>query len=155
MIRIFKQIPGPLQKQILYRLGYGIAFLFVTVALLFYTMELFSVLACVIIMIFFASSSFALFRRAVIGDYVIIRGECTEVTLTAIKRRAKMIIMRTEDDRILKIIIKHRLKKINIGSKIMLYVPSNIPVYENGDTHILHSYLAIAAIKKDTAEKCL
>ena len=143
MIRAFQQIPKPLQKQILYRLGYGAAILLVTIMLLFYTMELFSILACVFIMIFFAASSFLLFRRAVIGDYVIISGKCLDVTLTAINRRTKMIILRTEDNRIIKIMIKQRLKKIQIGSKIMLYVAPNIPIYENNGVHLLNSYLAL------------
>ena len=143
MIKAFRQIPKPLQKQILYRLGYGAAILLVTVMLLFYTMELFSVLACVFIMIFFTANSFLLFRRAVIGDYVVISGECLDVTLTAIKRRTKMVILCTEDKRIIKIMIKQRLKKIDIGSKIILYVASNVPVYESSGVYLLNSYLAL------------
>jgi len=143
MVKAFKQIPKPLQKQILYRLGYGTAILFVTILLLFYTMELFSVLACVLIILFFILNSFLLFRRAVIGDYVVIRGECIGINLTAIKRRIKTIIVYTEDNHTIKIIIKQRLKKIQIGSKIMLYVASNVPVYEKNRIYFLNSYLAL------------
>ena len=143
MFKAFKQIPEPLQKQILYRLGYGFAILFVTIMLLYHTMELFSVLACVFIMIFFIVNSFLLFRRAVIGEYVVVRGECLGVTLTPIKRRTKAIILLTEDSQKIQIVIKQRLKKINVGSKIMLYVASNMPVYENNGVHLFNSYLAI------------
>ena len=152
MVKAFKQIPKPLQKQILYRLGYGTAILFVTIMLLFYTMELFSILACVFIVIFFAASSFLLFRRAVIGDYVIISGECLGVTLTAIKRRPKTIILRTEDNKTIKILIRQRLKKIRVGKKIMIYVASNVPVYENGGVHLLGSYLALDVKGGDKVE---
>ena len=143
MIRVFKQIPKALQKQILYRLGYGIAILFLTVILLFYTVELFSILAGIFITIFFVASSFLLFRRAVAGEYVVIRGECLDVTLTAVRKWTKMVIVQTEDKRTIKIMIKQRLKKIRVGSKIMLYVASNMPVYETKGVHILSSYLAL------------
>jgi hypothetical protein len=143
MLNAFKQIPAPLQKQILHRLGYGVVLLFVTIILFFYTIELFSVLACVFAMIFFVFSSFSLFRRAVIGDYVIISGECLSVILAAVKRSIKTIIIRTDDNRILKITIKHKIKKIEAGTKIIVYVASNMPVYEDGDVYLFNSYLAL------------
>jgi len=142
MIKAFKQIPEALQKQILYRLGYGAVIFVVTIILLFYTMELFSILACVFIMIFFFASSFLLFRKAVIGDYVIICGECLGVTQTVIKKQIKMIILRTEDNRTLKVMMKQRLKNFKVGSKIIFYVASNVPIYEKEGVHLLYSYLA-------------
>ena len=152
MFKAFKQIPLPLQRQILYRLGYGTAIFFVTIALLFYTMELFSVLACVFIMIFFAASSFSLFRRSVAGNYAVIRGECIGIALTAVRRRTKTVTLRTEDNRILKVMIKHRLKKIQAGSKVTLYAAANTPVYENSGVHLLYSYLAIEVKSRDTKQ---
>ena len=115
MIKAFKQIPEPLQKQILYRLAYGAAILFVTIVLFFYTLDWFSVLACVIAIIACIISAFFLFRRAVIGDYLEIRGEFLKVTFNAVKRRPKSIILCVEDNRKLKVMIKHKLKKINAG----------------------------------------
>ena len=142
MFKAFKQIPAPLQRQILNRLGYGAVILFVAIILFLYTMDLISILACVFIMIFFAASSFSLFRRAVICDYVVISGECLGVTLTAIKKQTKAIIFRNDDNRIIKVMIKQRLKKITVGTKIMLYIATNMPVYENGGIYLLNSYLA-------------
>jgi hypothetical protein len=143
MLKIFKQIPEPLQKQILYRLGYGITILVLATMLLIHTMEWFSVLACTGIMIFCIISAFLLFRRAVTGEYVVIYGECLAVTFTMIKRQAKMITLKTEDNRIIKVMIKQKLKKISAGSKIIMYVASNMQVYENGGYHLLNSYLLL------------
>ena len=152
MLKAFKQIPGPLQKQILYRLGYGIAALFVTIILFSYTRDLFSVLACIVIIIFFAANSFSLFRRAVIGDYVVISGECLAVTVTPVKRRIKTVILRTEDDRMINVTIRQKLKRMKAGTKIMFYVAANMPVYEKDGTHVLHSYLAIDIKTENKAE---
>lgn len=143
MLKAFRQIPGPLQKQILHRIGYGIAALLLTIILFFYTMDFFSVLACIIIVIFFAANSFSLFRRAVIVDYVVISGECLAVTVTPLKRMIKTIIFRTEDGHRINVTIRQKLKKMKAGTKIIFYVAMNMPVYEKDGTHILHSYLAM------------
>jgi len=143
MIKSFKQIPEPLQKQILYRLGWGAAALLLTIALFVYTMEIFSILFCVAVIIFFIVNSFMLFRRAVIGDYVMISGECLGITVTPLRRRTKMITMRSENNLTIKVMIRQRLKKISAGSKIVLYVATNVPVYESGGAHLLHTYLAL------------
>ena len=111
MIKAFKQIPEPLQKQILYRLAYGAAILFVTIVLFFYTLDWLSVLACVIAIIACIISAFSLFRRAVIVDYVEVRGEFLKVILNTVKRRPKAIILRTEDNQKLKVMIKQKIKK--------------------------------------------
>ena len=143
MIKAFKQIPEPLQKQILYRLAYGVAILFVTIVLFFYTLDWLSVLACVIAIIACIISAFSLFRRAVIVDYVEVRGEFLKVILNTVKRRPKAIILRTEDNQKLKVMIKQKIKKINAGSKITIYVAKNVPVYEDNGMQLLYSYLAI------------
>lgn len=139
----FKHIPWPLQKQILYRLGLGAAVLLITAALLFSHMDLFSVLSCAGILLFCCVSAFFLFRRAVIGDYVVIRGKCLSVALTAVRKRTKMIVLKTEENHTLQVMIKQRLKKIRAGAQVTLYVAASMPVYEKEQAHLLHSYLAI------------
>ena len=83
------------------------------------------------------------------GSYVVIRGECIGITLTAVRRRTKTVTLRTEDNRILKVMIKHRLKKLQADSQITLYAASNTPVYENSGVHLLYSYLAIDVKSRD------
>ena len=141
----FEQIPEPLQRQILYRLGRGAAALLLTIALLYYTMELYSVLFCAFVIVFYAVSSFMLFRRAVIGNYVVINGICTAVTLTLLKKRAKLISLRTEDGQVVKVVIKNRLKKVKPGMNVTMYIASEVPVHENEGAHLIYSYLALEA----------
>ena len=143
MKNVFKQIPEPLQKQILFRLCGGIGILFLTITFLYSTLDFFSVLACAAIVLLCFISSISLFRRAIIGDYVVINGECQEVSLTAVRKRTKMITLQTDGGQKLQVMIKQRLKKVATGSKVTLYVAANMPVYEKGDALILHSYLAI------------
>jgi len=146
MKNAFKQIPEPLQKQILLRLGGGIAMLIITMAFLYSTLDFFSVLDCTAIVLLCLISSISLFRRAIIGDYVVISGECQQVTLTAVRKRTKMITLKTDDGKTLQVMIKQRLKKVATGSRVILYVAANMPVYEKGDALLLHSYLAIRTV---------
>jgi tRNA G37 N-methylase TrmD len=110
------------------------------------------VLACIVIIIFFAANSFSLFRRSVIGDYVVIRGECLAVTITPVKRRIKTVILRTEDNRMLKVMIRQKLKKMKAGTKVMFYVATNMPVFEKDGAHVFHSYLAMDINAENKAE---
>jgi hypothetical protein len=125
MIKAFRLIPEPLQRQILYRLGCGAVVLVLTIALLYYTMEIYSVLFCAAVIVFCVVSSFLLFRRAVTGDYVVIRGECLNTVRTLLKRRTKKITVRTDDNHIIDIMIKNRLKKIRVGSSNHLHCHRN------------------------------
>jgi hypothetical protein len=145
MRKAFKQIPEPLQRQILCRLLSGFAVLVVTTAFVLSSLDILSALTCAAIMVFCAISAFLLFRRAVAGDYVVISGDCIGVALTAFRKRTKMITLRTEDDRPLQVIIRQRNKKISVGSRVTLYIAANMLIYEKGGGHILHSYLAIEA----------
>jgi hypothetical protein len=143
MRKIFKQIPEPLQKQIIFRLAWGLGVLLLTIILFIYTRDLFSMLSCIAIVIFCSVSTFQLFRRAVLGEYVVITGECTSIMFTTIRKRTKSITIRTNDNKILNVMIKQRVKKFSVGSNVKLYVAANVPLYENEGAHLLYSYLAI------------
>jgi hypothetical protein len=145
MRNAFKQIPEPLQKQILYRLLIGIAVLIATVVFLISPMDTLSVFTCAGIMVFFFISSFLLFRRAVVEDYVVVSGECLGVTLTAVRKRVKTITMMADGGHTIQVLIKQRSKMIRTGARITLYISKNMPLYERDGFHRLHSYLAIEA----------
>jgi len=143
MKNVFKQIPDPLQRQILHKLTCGAVALFISIVFLFSVPDMLSIISCVAIMLFFVISSLFLFRRAVIGDYVVINGECQSVARTLTRRRIKKIILRTDDNQVFQVMIKQRLKKVRDGSRVTLYVAGNMPVYEKDNAHFLYSYLAI------------
>ncbi len=143
MREAFKNIPEPLQKQILYRIGTGAAALLLTASLFLYAMNPFSIVSCAGIMVFCGISSFVLFRKAVIGEYVVVNGECLKVTLTSVRKRVRAITFLTGDGQTLQVTVKQRLKKIRVGVAVTLYVAANMPVYEKDGMHLLYSYLAL------------
>ena len=142
----FKQMPEPLQKQVFIRIGLGALSAVLFAAALIYTRDIFLTLPFAGIAVFFAAAAFALFRRVVLGEYVAVSGKCAEIGLTALKRRAKYIIMDTDVCK-LKVILRSRMRKIPAGTEVKLYIAKNTPVYEQNGSQALYSYLAIEAIK--------
>ena len=111
-------------------------------ALLAYTGDAFLWLPSAGTAVFFASAALSLFRRAALGEYVTVTGECAGVELTAVKKRVKSIHLRT-DECTLRVVLRGRMRKIPIGAEILLYAAKNTPIYEYNGSQMMHTYLAI------------
>jgi hypothetical protein len=140
----FREIPAPLQRQTLIRLGLGAAFLVLLPALIIMAQDAHIWLPCAGAAMFFASSAFAVFRRAVLGEYVVVEGECAEVGQGAFKRREKHMLLLT-GGKAVRVALRGGFGKIRPKASIRLYVSKNTPVYEKDGVQILHGYLAIEA----------
>lgn len=138
----FKRIPAPLQKQILIRLGFGALFFVLLIALLFTASDVFIWLPGAGACVFFFAAALALFRRAVLGDYVVVSGVCKSVGLTTVRRRVKFIVLQT-DKYTVKVSLHSRIRKIPVGTAIDLYVAKNTPIYEKDNMQMLYQYLAM------------
>ena len=142
MQTIFKQIPEPLQKQTLIRLGIGGVFFLLFIVLLFMGADVYIWLPCSGAAVFSSAAAFMLFRLAVLGEYVTVNGVCTEVCMSAVKRRIKQILINT-DEHIVRVSLRGRKKNIRVGSAVKLFVAEKAPIYEQDGQHILYTYLAV------------
>ena len=145
MLKAFRLIPEPLQIQILYRLSGGIALLLFSVVLFCTSLDFLAVLSCFAISLFSLIITASLFRTAIIGEYVVISGECRDVVLTAIRKRTKSVTLVTDDGMTFKVMVKTHLRKTRSGARITLYISANTPIYEGDDVLLLYSYLALEA----------
>jgi len=142
MMQEFKRVPEPLQKQILLRLGLGAVFMILLIAMLITAQDLSLLLPCAGLAVFFAAGAFTLFRRVVLGEYVVVSGICTEVENTLLKRRAKHIILDTGDQAV-RIALGQRRKRIAVGAAFDLYLASSARIYEKDGALQVFSYLAL------------
>jgi len=142
MVSTFKRIPAPLRKQTLISMGFSLLFILLLIIMLFIARDLYLLLPCAGAAVFFAAATNSLFRRAILGDYLIISGECQSITFTAVKRRVKYITLQA-GDQIIQVMLHSRLMAITEGTAVDLYVTADAPVYENGGVQILYNYLAI------------
>lgn len=142
MLQEFKRLPEPLQKQTLIRLGIGALFLILLTALIITARDIYLWLPCAGSALFFAVAAFLLFRKAVLGEYVVVSGVCSDIGLTTVKRRAKYLILQTDECSV-KVMLRSRMRKIPVGASVRLYVAKNTPVYEQNGSQIMYTYMAI------------
>ena len=142
MMQAFTRMPKPLQRQILIRSGLGVLFLILLIAMGFSAQDIALLLPCAGLMVFFAAGAFTLFRRAVLGEYVVVSGICTETVNTRLKRKAKYIILDT-DEKNVRVSIGQRRKRFAVGMSLDLYLAANTPVYEKDGILQVFSYLAL------------
>ena len=135
-------IPVPLQKQTLIRLGIGILFFILMIALLFVTRDIYILLPCAGMSVFFSAAAFTIFRQSVTGEYVVVNGIFRSVALTLIRRRAKYIVLQS-GEKLLQVPLRDRSKTVCAGAVVELYAAKKAPIYEKDGVQILSDYLAI------------
>ena len=142
MIHGFKQMPELLQKQVLVRLGLCALSIALLAALIVYTGDMFLALPFTGLSAFFAAAAFALFRTAVLGEYVVVSGKCAETSVTVLKRRAKYIVLDTDECK-LKVMLRGRMRKIPVGAEVKLYIANKTPIYDHNGLQVLYTYIAM------------
>lgn len=142
----FKQIPEVLQRQIMFRFAAGVLFLILFAVILFCFRDYYLYLPCLFFAGFMIVNGGFLFYNSIIGNYICVQGVCEQVDVTGLRKRVKSIYVDLEQNT-LRIMIKHRIKRIAIGDTIIVYLSEKTPVYEQHDGYMICSYYAIE-IKK-------
>ena len=135
----FEKIPPPLQKQIIMRCGAALVSLLLMVVSLLLEGNLYLSLSVLLFFAFYGFSALQLLYRAVTDQIVVIRGHCTGLEKTPMRRRIKTLY--------LKIQIAGRLRNVDEGDIITVYTATGTPVYENEGCQQLSTYLAIDILK--------
>lgn len=146
----FKKIPPPLQKQIIMRYGATLVSLMLLVVSLLLEGSLYLSLSFLIISAFYGISASQLLYMAVSDQIVVICGICTKLEKSLVRRRIKILYLRSEPHTV-KIQILGRLRNVDEGDVITVYAANNTPVYENDGCQQLSTYLAIDILKGSEA----
>jgi hypothetical protein len=67
---------------------------------------------------------------------------CLEIEYTIIRHRPKSILLKA-DDTTIRLKLRNRTGKIEIGTKLDLYLAIDTPVYEKGAVRIPQKYIAL------------
>jgi len=146
MIQKFKLFPVPLQKQILLRSGLAVAFLILSVMSLIFLRDWSTVLIGTIITGFCVVQALWYFYIADNNKYIVISGQCCDMTVTPIKRRIKSFLLKTSvDDKevFVRVTLRNRLKKFPPGAQLSVYASENTLMREKDGAQQLLGYLAI------------
>lgn len=104
----FRQFPQVLQKQILIRLTAGIVSLLMLVIILLYRGGIELMFPCIGFSSIFFISALQLYARCDEKNYVVIKGTCTEIEKTGLRRKVKDIYVK--ESRILMLHIRAHTK---------------------------------------------
>lgn len=137
-----KQIPMPLQAQILMQAGLavcsliaGIAFLILFTGIVAFPFLLLAILASV--------NGWRVYHVAAHGYYLTLSSIVLKVERTAFLRRPKAVLVEAEG-KALRVMLRSRLSAPKEGSCITFYVQDSTPIYEWKGLHLLGSYLDLA-----------
>lgn len=142
MKKKWKSIPESLRKQVAIRLGVGIAALLLFAVILIAYQDLCMALPCIILSGFLLVAAGLLVTSIVRGDCICVTGTCTQVQMTAVRRRIKLLRLEIEGIPV-QLQVKHCLKGIGVGDTVTLYLTEKTPVYEKDGLQVICSYIAV------------
>ena len=128
----FEKIPPPLQKQIIMRCGAALVSLLLMVVSLLLEGNLYLSLSVLLFFAFYGFSALQLLYKAVTDQIVVIRGHCTGLEKTPMRRRIKTLYL-WSDPHIVKIQISGKLRNVDEGDIITVYTATGTPVYLDVD----------------------
>lgn len=136
----FEELPAPLQKQILQRIGLGVAMLALCVIIWAATGTLGLAVPGLALAGYLLGSGGLLFHQCVRREYISLTGTVKEVSISGLRGRPKFLLIDTEQG-ILQIPAVRR--PIPTGSTVALYLAVSTPVYEEDGLYKIYSYLTL------------
>ena len=147
MKKIFQSLPSPVQKQVILRLGGGLLFMILFIIMLIMSRDFTMSLPALVVDIFLFTNVGVILYTFLKGKYISVEGTCLRLDTTEIRKRAKALYIAV-DEGVVKIQLKQKIPKTEIGNMIIVYLSEKAPVYEKDDMLILNNYYAIE-IRKD------
>ena len=138
----FKSIPFPLQKQIISRFAAGLLFVFLFLIVLFCFWDVYLFLPCVFFAVFLIVNAILLFYNSHKGNFVSVEGRCEHIETTRVRKRIKSITLELVENK-LKIVIRHRIKKLAVGDTVVVYLAKSTQVYDIDEGYLINNYYAL------------
>lgn len=138
----FYNMPKALKVQIFIRLGLAVLALILAILMSVIAKDFLLGLPCWVLFVYMSINGGILLYNGITENYVSIIGTCIGVERSRIFKRVKSAMIQTEKGK-LKVPIRNRIRKLNEGVAVTVYVPVKSLVYENGDGMSIFSYYAI------------
>ena len=142
MKEVLKEVPNVLKKQIFKRIGMGIVFALLGVITWIASKEFLFALPCLVAMAVLIFSGLGVLFVAITKRYVIVSGECVDVEYTRILKRTKAVYLQT-DYGVVKLLIRGKRTKVELGSTVLCYISSEASVYEYNGVKTVGDYYAV------------
>lgn len=141
-----KELPGALQKQILYRFALGAGFFLLAFVIVALFRDLYLCLPCVLLAGGFGVSGSRILFHGLEGSYVCIEGICRRIERGRVHGRIKSITL-TLKQGTLRIPVRQRMGKLVVGDTVAVYLAMDTPVYERNDGYEIISCYAMEVLR--------
>lgn len=135
----FRNIPAPLQKQILQR-AFGMA---IGIAIMIFAgrEDFMLLLPGISILVMFLVSACSLAIRCFEGKYLILKGQCLQIERSFVRKNIKAIYLKVQNHTVK---LRCQLpRRIAVGDQLNIYISNDAPVYEEDGCQVLFHILAI------------
>lgn len=139
----FSYFPSILQKQIFIRLTACIVMLLMLVLIWLSQGGIVLILPSIGFSAAFFISALQLYVRCKKKHYVVIKGTCAEIEKTGLRRKVKDIYVKEAQFTIRIVRPAMKLRTVNVGDRITIYLADNTPVYEMDGCKVICNTLAV------------
>ena len=143
----FKKIPEALQKEILKRIGYTALVIVVSLVLILTTKDWILCVPCLFISLYLCITAITLYINSVKGKIICITGICVEIERSRIKKNGKSISLDVEG-KCVKLPFKRRIKGVQAGSMVSVYMNEKTKVYNNQFGFVICDYYILEVEKR-------
>lgn len=141
-----KDVPQPLLRQLMLRLGAAVMSLFFCVCSFLLYGEPYLSLSLLAVSIAIGVSGLWFYNTVVTQQYIVVEGSCQKVEQTPILRKNKAVYVFAAPHTI-KVTPHQRNANVQIGDTLRLYVAARTPVYHADGYEVLSGYMAMEVLK--------
>ena len=143
----FRKLPEALRKQVLFRFGGSVGSLCLFLFLLWGTGDVYLMYPCLLLFCVAAGNGAWLFCRCVQGKFVHLTGKCVGIETGGFRNRIRSLYLAYETG-VVKIPAKGRIRDLQKGDSVSLYLAEDAPVYEKEGAFFVGDYYAMEIRKK-------
>lgn len=144
---LYIRLPDILKKHIVMHASVAIIALFLFFITVILADDLILALPCMLFGIFMIVKGTILFYNCIAGNYLEIKGVCTDVEKTGFRKKIKALTIKAED-KLLKHSIHYSLKNVSIGDNITVYMSKKTQLYYKDGIYIAGDFYAVSVEKE-------
>lgn len=105
-------------------------------------------LPCLILSVLIIVKTAILFYNCIAGNYLEIKGVCSDVEKTPFRKRIKSITLKAEDKK-LKLNAHYSIKNICIGDALTVYISKRTSLYNQNGIYIANEFYGVSVDKEE------
>lgn len=144
---LYLKLPEALKKNIALQAATSVIALFLFFVVVIFSNDMILALPCMLFSVFMIVKSSTLFYNCIEGNYLEIKGVCSDVEVTTLRRRIKSLTIKAEN-KVLRVPINFRLKGTKIGDTITVYLSKKAQLYYDNGSYIANDIYALTATKE-------